>query len=50
VTSPKIKRLKRNNLESKTAGNLFPFLVNSEIGKFFPFMAIPNFKFYNCNK
>ena len=47
---PQNKEIGQNNLESKIAGNLFPFLVNSEIGKFLPFMEILNFKFYDCNK
>jgi hypothetical protein len=47
---PKNKEIEKNNLESKIIGNLFSFLVNSEIGKFLSFMAILNFEFYNCNK
>jgi hypothetical protein len=30
------------------AGNLFPFLANSNLENFFPFMAILNFEFNNC--
>jgi hypothetical protein len=47
---PKNKEIEKNNLESKITGNLFPFLVNSEIEIFSPFMEISNFEFYNCNK
>jgi hypothetical protein len=45
VTSPKIKYFGNLNF-----WEIIPFLVNSNLEKFFPFMAIPNFEFVNCNK